>query len=44
VVASYPIAFTEDAQSPELAQGWVDLVLSDEGQRVMEKWGFDRVG
>src|SRR5215213_9340564 len=44
VVASYPIAFTEDAQSPELAQGWVELVLSDEGQRVMEKWGFDRVG
>jgi molybdate transport system substrate-binding protein len=44
VVASYPIALTENAQSLELAQGWVDLVLSDEGQRVMEKWGFDRVG
>ena len=40
VVASYPIALTENAQSLELAQGWVDLVLSDEGQRVMEKWGF----
>jgi molybdate transport system substrate-binding protein len=44
VVASYPIALTENAQSLELAQGWVDLVLSDEGQRVMEKWGFERVG
>jgi molybdate transport system substrate-binding protein len=44
VVASYPIAVIEDAQSPELAQGWVDLVLSDEGQRVMEEWGFERAG
>ena len=44
VVASYPIAVIEDAQSPELGQGWVDLVLSDEGQRVMEKWGFERAG
>src|SRR5829696_8309974 len=44
VVASYPITVLEGAQSPELAQQWVDLVLSDEGQRVMEKWGFERVG
>src|SRR5215218_3115273 len=44
VVVSNPIAPTENAQSLELAQGWVDLVLSDEGQRVMEKWGFERVG
>jgi molybdate transport system substrate-binding protein len=42
VVASYPIAVTEGAQSSELAQGWVDVVLSDEGQRVMERWGFAR--
>jgi ABC-type molybdate transport system substrate-binding protein len=44
VVASYPIAVIEDAQSPELAQGWVDLVLSDDGQRIMEEWGFERAG
>jgi len=44
VVASYPIAVIEDAQSPELAQRWVDLVLSDEGQRVMEAWGFEPAG
>src|ERR687898_2520330 len=43
VVASYPIAVTEGAQSSELAQGWVDVVLSDEGQRVMESYGFERV-
>ena len=43
VVASYPIALLEGAQSPELAQRWVDLALSDEGQRVLESYGFERV-
>ena len=42
VVATYPITVLEGAQSPELAQQWVDLVLSDEGQRVMESYGFER--
>src|SRR5918993_2262933 len=42
VVATYPIALTENAQSLELAQGWVDLVLSGEGQRVLESYGFER--
>ena len=42
VLATYPIAVLEGAQSPELAQRWVDLVLSDEGQRVMESYGFER--
>jgi molybdate transport system substrate-binding protein len=43
IVATYPIAVLKDAESPELAQTWVDLVLSDEGQRVLEKWGFEPV-
>jgi molybdate transport system substrate-binding protein len=43
IVATYPIAVLKDAESPELAQKWVDLVLSDEGQRVLEKWGFEPV-
>ena len=42
VVASYPIALLEGAQSPELAQRWVDLALSDEGQQVLESYGFER--
>jgi molybdate transport system substrate-binding protein len=42
VVATYPITVLEGAQSPELAQQWVDLVLSDEGQRVLESYGFER--
>jgi ABC-type molybdate transport system substrate-binding protein len=27
-------------RNPELAQQWVDLVLSDEGQGVLAKYGF----
>jgi molybdate transport system substrate-binding protein len=41
IVATYPIATLEDARSPELAREWVDLVVSDEGRRVLEKWGFE---
>ena len=41
IVATYPTAVLEDARSPELAREWVDLVVSDEGRRVLEKWGFE---
>jgi len=34
------IAPLTDAAEPELAQAWVDLVASDEGQRVLESYGF----
>jgi molybdate transport system substrate-binding protein len=44
VVATYPIVVTKEARSPDLAQKWVDLVLSDEGQEVMKKYGFEPVG
>jgi molybdate transport system substrate-binding protein len=43
IVATYPIAALKGAEDAELAQKWVDLVVSDEGQRVLEKWGFDPV-
>lgn len=43
VVATYPIATVEESQNPELAQAWVDLVLSDEGQSVLEKYNFEPV-
>lgn len=42
VVATYPIATVRASESPELAQAWVDLVLSDEGQDVLEEHGFER--
>ena len=41
IVATYPIAPLKDAGDPALARRWVDLVTSDEGQRVLEKWGFE---
>ena len=41
IIATYPIAVLADAKDPELARRWVDLVVSSEGQRVLEKWGFE---
>ena len=43
VVARYPIVTLEDSKNPELARRWIELVLSDEGQRVLRKWGFESV-
>jgi len=37
---AYPIAVTADAAEPDLAAAWVDLVLSAEGQQVLEAAGF----
>ncbi len=39
-IGIYPIAVLEDANEPGLARKWVDLVVSSEGQRVLEKWGL----
>jgi molybdate transport system substrate-binding protein len=41
VIPTYPIAVLDGAQNEELAREWVELVLSDEGQQVLEKWGFE---
>ena len=41
IVAIYPIAALKDAKDPDLARKWVDLVVSDEGQRVLGEWGFE---
>lgn len=42
VVATYPIAVVRSSDNPKLAQAWVDLILSDEGQGVLEDHGFER--
>jgi molybdate transport system substrate-binding protein len=42
VTASYPIAVLRGAQNPEGARQFVDLVASEEGQRVLGKHGFLR--
>ena len=41
IVATYPIAALRDAKDPGLAREWVALVTGEEGQRVLEKWGFE---
>jgi molybdate transport system substrate-binding protein len=41
IVATYPIAALEHAKSPGLAEKWVELVTSEEGQRVLQKWNFE---
>lgn len=43
VVAEYPIVTLGAAEDPELARRWVRFVLSEEGQGVLEEWGFSGV-
>jgi molybdate transport system substrate-binding protein len=40
VLAAYPIATVEATKAQDQAQAFVDLVLSAEGQRVLEQHGF----
>jgi molybdate transport system substrate-binding protein len=42
VLATYPIATLQGSSNPELAQQWVELVLSPQGQDVLEEYGFER--
>jgi iron complex transport system substrate-binding protein len=39
-LATYPIAALTKAPQPELAQQFVDLILSDAGQQVLKSYGF----
>ena len=39
-IATYPIAPLSDSKNPELAQAFVDFVLSAEGQAVLGNYGF----
>jgi molybdate transport system substrate-binding protein len=41
ITATYPIAALRNAESPGLAREWVDLVVGEEGQGVLQKWGFE---
>lgn len=40
IIATYPIAPLANAPHPELAQQFIDFVLSPEGQTILRKWGF----
>ncbi|MBA2712312.1 MAG: molybdate ABC transporter substrate-binding protein [Rubrobacteraceae bacterium] len=41
IIATYLIAALKDAKEPALAKKWVDLVTSEEGQKVLKKWNFE---
>jgi molybdate transport system substrate-binding protein len=41
VVATYPIATLSDAADAEVADSFVEFVLSDEGQEILQSFGFD---
>jgi molybdate transport system substrate-binding protein len=41
IIATYPVASLKDAEDPALARKWADLVTSEEGQKVLEKWNFE---
>jgi molybdate transport system substrate-binding protein len=38
--ASYPIAITDGAGAPDIAQAFIDYVLSDDGQAILSAHGF----
>ena len=40
VTARYPVAVLAEAQTPDLAQAFIDFVLSAEGQTILQDWGF----
>jgi molybdate transport system substrate-binding protein len=39
-VVTYPIAVTDDSARPEVAQAFIDYLLSEDGQAVLVKWHF----
>jgi len=39
----YPIAVVRSSGRQEAAKAFIDAVTSDEGQRILEKYGFERV-
>jgi molybdate transport system substrate-binding protein len=41
VIATYPIAALTDAANRDVAEAFVEFVLSDEGQEILASYGFD---
>ena len=42
VVATYPIAMTKEAGNPVTAQAFIDFLLAEQGQALLERYGFMR--
>jgi len=43
VIAEYPIARLAESTNPDLADGFIEYVLSPQGQATLKKWGFTPV-
>jgi molybdate transport system substrate-binding protein len=44
VIAEYPIAALTESSNPELANAFIAFVLSEQGQTILQKWGFASPG
>jgi molybdate transport system substrate-binding protein len=40
IIASYPVAVIKDAPNAATAKAFVDFIMSQEGQTILQKWGF----
>lgn len=40
ISATYPIAPLGNAPHPDIAQDFIDFVLSETGQQILQRWGF----
>ncbi|HJS29552.1 MAG TPA: molybdate ABC transporter substrate-binding protein [Anaerolineales bacterium] len=40
VIATYPIAPVSDSPHPDLAQAFINFILSEAGQEILSRWGF----
>jgi ABC-type molybdate transport system substrate-binding protein len=40
VVGKFPLGTLKQSRYPEEAQGFMDLVMSEEGQAILDKYGF----
>jgi molybdate transport system substrate-binding protein len=43
IIAEYPLGMLMESKYPAESQRFMDLVMSDEGRAVLEKYGFDPV-
>jgi molybdate transport system substrate-binding protein len=43
IIATYPIAITTNAANVAAGEGFIDFVLSDEGQAILADYGFQPV-
>ena len=40
VLAEYPVAVTKDAPNADGAQAFIDFVLSEQGRKILDSYGF----